>query len=146
MEKKSYLFESLYVLGLYFIITFPLSLYQYNTRYYDFKIGNCIFDDYKIIPIDNLYQLDSNITVNNCTQDLSICCNDYNYWNQSINKNNTKCYYNNECNIIPDFIKNTSFNLFEISSFIFGVLFALNIIIFCESKRRTIYVEYEEIN
>lgn len=146
MNNKNYIFESLVVLGLYFVITLPISLYQYNSRYDDYKTGKCIFNDYQLIPTDGLYKLNSNITVNNCTEDLSICCNNYNYWNQTINKNNTNCFYNQNCDIIPEFIKNTSFNLFEISSFIFGVLFAINIIVLCESKRRIIYMEYQEIN
>jgi hypothetical protein len=134
---------SLVCIGIYFIITLPLSIIQYVSRYSDYDIGNCIFDDYNIESNDGLYQLNSNLTVNNCTQELSICCNDFNYWKNIISNNNTKCYYNKECEIIPEFIKYTSFNIFQISSFIFGALLALNIIVYCELNRKKIYIENE---
>jgi len=148
---KNFLFSSLLFLSLYFIISFPISLYQYSNRYLNFKIGECIFNDYSIIYDyslydHSLYKLSSNITVNNCTREINVCCSDYNYWNKTIEKNNTQCYYNQECDIIPDFIKNTTFNLFEISSFIFGILLALNIIVYRESKRKIMYLNYQEIN
>lgn len=134
---------SLICIGLYFIITLPISIIQYVSRYSEYDIGNCIFNSYNIEFNDGLYQLNSNLTVNNCTQELSICCNDFDYWLNIIDNNNTKCYYNKNCEIIPEFIKYTSFNLLQISSFIFGALLALNIIIYCESKRKKIYIEQE---
>ena len=143
---KNLILGSLVCLGLYFLISLPISLYQYNSRYYDYKLGNCSFDSYQIIPVSNLYSLESNLTVSNCTREMSICCNDYNYWIDIVKNNNTECYYNRDCEIVPYFIKYTSYNLFEISSFIIGVLFAINIIVFCESKRKIYYLDYEEIN
>lgn len=143
---KNLILGSLVCLGLYFLISLPISLYQYNSRYDDYKLGNCSFESYQIIRETNLYRLDSNLTVDNCTQEMSICCNDYNYWKDIVKNNDTKCYYDSNCDIVPYFIKYTSYNLFEISSFIMGVLFAINIIVFCESKRKIYYLEYEEIN
>lgn len=142
---NSYLFISLICLGLYFVISLPISVYEYFSRYNNYHLDNCFFENYNIVYDYGLYKLDSNITVKNCTQKLNICCSDYNYWNQIVSNNNTKCYYNNDCDIVPEFIKYSSFNLFQISSFIFGALLALNIIYYCESKRQVIRVEYEEI-
>ena len=40
---KNLIFGSLVFLGLYFIISLPISLFQYNTRY----------DNYKLQPLNN---------------------------------------------------------------------------------------------
>ena len=144
---KKFLQVSLLCFGLYFVISLPISISNYNNRYSDYKVGTCELYNSTIEPDLLLYKLITNISIDNCTQEIEICCNSYNYWSSFIDNNTTPCHYNHECNMIPDSLLDTNFNLFEISSFIFGVLFALNIIFYCEYKNNVIYLDgYSEIN
>jgi hypothetical protein len=137
---------SLICFGIYFIISLPYSMYQYNSRYADFNSGMCEIENSTIIPDDFLYQFSANFTINNCTQNIEVCCSNYNYWLTLMESNQTRCHYNQDCIIVPDFIENTNLGFFEISSFVTGVLFALNIIFYYEYKKIQNNSDYEVIN
>ena len=144
---NSCLYISLFSLGFYFLISLPFTVINYSNRYSDYKFGDCLLKNSSINYKYPLYEFKTHISIKNCSQNLTICCNSFEFWNQYKNDNFTSCYFDNKCDIVPDFYINSNLTFFEISSFIIGVLIALNIIIICENKKKVReHNNYQQIN
>lgn len=133
-------------LFLYLIVVLPCSYVLHSMRYDDYKLDICHLNNNSILPGDNLYKLDSNFSVKNCSRQIELCCNHKEYWLDYIKRENTSCFYNNKCNIIPEIIIDRTYTLLQVSSFIAGVFLAIFIIYYFEQKKQNRRNQYNSLN
>jgi hypothetical protein len=127
------------ILFLYFLLILPYSLVLYNLRYNDYNSGICNITNSSIIENDYLYKFDGIFNIKNCSQKLEMCCNNEKYWKEYYNNSTVECYYNSDCDIIPEIYIDTTYSFLQISAFISGIFLGIFLIYYCENKKKTNY-------
>jgi hypothetical protein len=138
--NKNLTITAIFILFGYFIFFLPYTMLFYNSRYEDYIRSNCSLINGTIDTDGILYNFNSIYEVKNCSKEIDICCNHKNYWLDYSKENYTNCYYNKECDIIPEIILDYTLNFLEITSFIAGVFFAISLIYYCENSKKHHYI------